>query len=301
MMNPDLNDPEWQKQRETLWKKIANDLGGEISRKKLSQLRPMFFEMEFDYGNERKYGDFRFDALRASIWCPVQTVERWRKHLTQDLHRWKGGRGFNFADELKAFAGLNLSRDHLGWDIQTELEVIRYILGDNYQPQGFAFEGQSTIYPVSANYVHYWWISNISKWLRGALPNDDVKWAHLLDYWASALPYVDPIMFKLKYSRNGQVSRAQYSLQSTLLRLNNYDIEKIKQTKLQGDEPVIVEDSGKRSAFVSRLKLKLSEGCIPEGLRALWKTVQQQDFEFPEWHDYLNADEDIGDQVAKSM
>ena len=55
MMNPDLNDQQWQKQRGTRWTEIADDLSGELRRKQLAQIWPMLFEREKGDGGNKVY------------------------------------------------------------------------------------------------------------------------------------------------------------------------------------------------------------------------------------------------------
>ena len=297
MMDPDLNDPVWREEREAQWKRLADYLSDEYSRKKLRQLRPMFFETEFDYGNEEKYGELKYQHLRALFHCPVQTPDRWRKYLLEDLPRWEG-EDYNLSEYLESLADFNDSREHLGWDMETELEAIRYVCGDKYVDGDYVFEGRRVAYPLDANRLHATWIEKICVWLEGeGLPQPDVKWSHLIDYWVSVLPYLAPVFFQYRFSVCTSVEMAQHSLQSVMMLIQDYSLDKLVVEKKRDRKAIIANDTGRREAFSQELLSTLDRIELPPDMEALWTMTKQPGFKVNDWYEYLDPEEDNGNAI----
>lgn len=280
MQSPDTTDPQWTAEREKLWRRYADDLSEELSRKEIAWIRPMFFEPEFDYGNA-KYGELKHNHRLAIRLCPIQTQERWRRYLIEDAPRWVG-KEYKLAEEMRDMASFDddLLSGFTGMDVTTQVELVQYLFGDRFIRGNFEFEGVTASYPVTANYVHDSFIRHADSWLSGCNPAEDIKWHHFVEYWRSALPYVNGVYFKYKRSRSGGVSAAQGCLQRVLMSIRDYDIEEVKQYQSnRGEDSVIVQDKGLRQQTADALKDMLDhDQSLPTGLRDLWEMAQSAEF-----------------------
>ncbi|MEW8507173.1 MAG: hypothetical protein AB2598_10745 [Candidatus Thiodiazotropha sp.] len=297
MIDPDLNDPAWLVKREETWEGRVRDLSGHLSRKQIKQIRPMFFELEFDYGNEDKYGEYKHDFERASNYCPVQTRERWRRYITEDIPRWLGD-DFDLRRYMESFAHFdNQYRMAMGWDMQTELEVIDYLLGNGYVENGYVFEGRCVDYPVPANRIYFDWIFNVYHWLAGNTPQADVKWSHLIDFWVSTLPYVHRVFFSYKRSSHGRVKQGQNWLQNVLVLIQEYSLDKLTLKQKEERSAVIESDTGRRKEFVDELVRALDCKELPSEFSELWNSAKQSGFEPSDQFDYMDPKDDVGNEV----
>lgn len=191
MLKPDINDPAWIAQRETIWKPIEKSLSGEFSKKELRVAREIFFTGDYDLS--KKDHEAFFDATGEAwefAFYPEQTVQSWTNYFTKTLPERYRHRSYNLVRWIPRFAGFDVEYERFGWDVVTELELHHFLLGDSYIPGEISLLGYTSRNAYAPDHVVLDWNRPILRWYCNRIGSDN-KWIHLKKYWLSALPYLD--------------------------------------------------------------------------------------------------------------
>jgi len=178
-------NPEWIKQRETLWKPIGKDFATELSKKEYAPVQHYFMTGEFLNG-ERFEGDS--SDLASFVWFPLQTPEAW-DYLFE--HRVLGSAVF---EELFYFSFEPL------WDYaltpDEELALWDYFLPLTFQPKvrSRVPVGEKKEY-IEFNVDPFKVVSPIIPYLTSEIrkqkKNEVDKYYRRLDYFLSCLPNLE--------------------------------------------------------------------------------------------------------------
>lgn len=221
MFNPDIHDPEWQKQRAAQWESLSKPLKKDFTRKQMAVLKGWFMGEPYEYANYEKYGD----ALACSwtwpmVLHPIQTPTFWKKLLLEDLKKWHGPR-YVLEHGLSHLSGLQAEdRSEVGWGFETSLEAAAYSLGERFVTGPYEFEGIACRYPFSVGNMISGWNFGASQWLAGVAQNDDSVIAHYFEHWRQAMALAHPAYFDFVASR--KVWQTQLFLHGFMRRVQNY-------------------------------------------------------------------------------
>lgn len=294
-MNPDIKDPVWIEQRETQWKALQAFLKSSIRRTELMQWRKVFFgEEEFEYRNKRKYGENDLNYYMGFVVYPIQTPERWSFLIKEQYPKW----WIKEKAFLKYLTGLIQSISNLGgdlnrwgWDVKTQVEVFRFMLGERYVNGQYDVCGHSLKYPFSASWIHNLWLEQIDFWLTGSIAFPDVRGRHLLGYWKSCLTHLHPWFFEPRLLRNWGVKGPQWHLKSLMAFCTRYDLDAMK-AHCRQENSVEMIDCGERQVFLNELKILFETADLPEPMQRLWKMAKAEKDFGPESHGEMPENED---------
>ncbi|NRB41740.1 MAG: hypothetical protein HRU20_25260 [Pseudomonadales bacterium] len=278
MINPDITDPKWIAEREALFIIYKRDLAGEYSRKQIAWIKPTFFEAEFDYGNEKKYGEYATYIGSAMHECPIQTVERWDKWF-EDIQAWIPSEYKQNQEVNRIIAGHSQwknwdVRTEPSWDLATELELFHYYLGYTYQPGPFTFKHfHFEKHPLSPTEFGGIWNSRLSNWLVGGIPDAAIKYTYLMDFGLSCIPFIHPFVLAHAIQVFAKLC-ANFNPEDAFRDEIEYNLEYDKDYK--------VEDNGERQKFLLELQEKFLKLDLDPAVFECWEKCQVPGYEIVE-------------------
>lgn len=295
-MNPDIKDPVWIKQRDTQWKTLQAFLKSSIRRTELMQWRKVFFgDEEYEYRNKRKHGENDLNFCMGFLLYPIQTPERW-SFLIKDQYPkwWLTEKVFikNLTELIRSMS--NLGGEDLrtwGWNLETQVEMHRFLLGDRFVTGDYELCGKTMKYPVYASWFHKLWLGQINSWLGGYIAYPDVSGRHLIGYWLSCVAYLHPLFFEPRLLRDYAVMIPQMGLKSLMASCNHYDLEAMK-IQCQQENGHELLDNGERQAFLAELKTVFDTADLPAPMERLWQMAKEEKDFGPESHGEMPENED---------
>lgn len=283
MMNPDLNDPDWLEGREVLWLDIADSLADTYSKKQISQMKPIFFEEHFDYGNTDKYGDAATHHVNAFFWNPVQTPESWARWFTVDLPEW-----LDYSVESKlnswmySMAFSKGSDNHrYGWPTHTAAELFTFCYGEKVTLGPYRFlNHELERHPLlGSTGVEFYtnWLSDMVGWLMGYNTSSVNVGSQLLPMWLSTLDFINPLYFQHELKES--IRDSQEDLQQLFVFCrDDYSLENELLNRTKNVDEALKNNTGLREQFLLDFKRLFIDTEKPEALEQLWHKSQKADF-----------------------
>lgn len=294
-MNPDIKDPAWIKLREAQWKTLEAFLKGDIRRAELAQWRKVFFgEEEFVFGDKRKYPGNPYNIFMGFVVWPIQTTERWLYLFQEQYPKWWPTEKIlmQYLPELiQTLSNMSLDLNRWGWDVDTQVHLHRFMVGEHYVDGVYYIAGYALKYPYRASAIHRQWLSQIYFWLCGSILYPDTRERHLIGYWMSCLEYLHPWFFEPRLVRNYGVQLPQMRLKSLMAYCVNYDVEAIKaQCLLEKGRELI--DGGERQAFLDEIRSIFETADLPVAMKRLWQMAKEDTTFGAESHGLMPENED---------
>lgn len=296
MFDPDIHDPEWQKQRAARWELLSKYHKKDFTRKQMAVLKGWFMGEPYEYGNYEKYGDdFACSWTWPMVLHPIQTKSFWKKLLLEDLKKWQGPL-YSLESGLAHLAGLHAAdRSEVGWDFETSLDAAAYVMGDRFVTGPYEFEGVACRYPFSIGGMIKSWNWGAFEWLGGETKNDESVIAHYFEHWTQAMALAHPAYFSLLASR--RLWQTQLFLQGFMQRVQDY-------------EPLIEEHSKEyhlsekgienRLRFRRQIKDYFESPNCPEKIQKLYEFSIDPNYKRPSKFKKMPEELDITDAEIKN-
>lgn len=253
--------------RSDVWDRFVIDASEAYSRQELEWLKPMFFEAEFEYGNDSKYGVFAKDYLKAFKFCPAQNVEVWDDWFSNKLPLWLEDdfeiKLPGILRELGQDQGFQV--ENYGWPFELTIDLFYFCYGKKITTVSFDFlDFRLDVHPLlRPNIVefHRISISNIQSWLKGSNHTAGLFHAKLVCFWLSIFNWLPPAFFDLKLHVGSQ--KQQCLLQDLFITLRDKE-------NLQLDP--------ERNEFVDLFIDGITSNSVPRECRDLWFASQDPNF-----------------------
>lgn len=253
--------------RSDVWDRFVNNASETFSRQELEWLKPMFFETEFEYGNDSKYGVFAKDYLKAFKFCPAQNVEVWNDWFSNKLPLWLED---DYERKLPAILrelgqGQGFQVENYGWPFELTVDLFYFCYGKKITTVSFDFlDSRLDVHPLlRPNIVefHRTSISNILRWFNGSNHTAGLFHARLVSFWLSIFNWLPPAFFDLKLYVGAQ--KQQCLLQDLFITLRDRENLKL---------------DAERNEFVELFIDGVTSNRVPRECRDLWFASQDPDF-----------------------
>lgn len=259
------NDPEWIRQREALWEDTLEkfDISAELSSKTVEALRRYFMTGEVAADGEPPGARSRLSFFPA---MNIEAIEHVLKYNMPD------GASDKDIEELKIFFYVGV-KNVPGISLDEALTIFRYVFGTTYSPNWELpfIVGNENEKRRSHLDPHGAFQSGaiIVNWLGD--PNDpEPIWFHLMDYWFSLLPHVDPIVFRVGDRSHwvpGVNMKVTHRVIKRLLGICAHQIDCTKGAP-EGEE---------RRQYMREFYERMETMDGPDDLLALWQSVKDSD------------------------
>lgn len=216
----DLNftkDPQWRRQRESLWKKKEAFLRDEFTKKELEVYRRYFMD-----GELTTHKDFSVNDVAKILYFPLKTPEAW-EYLTQNVLEGRtnpqdpeGYNGF-----LQGMVTTVIQRmDRSGWTYEEQCVLFTWLLSDEFKPKITTKVpiGPKKLCPtlvLDPDDVFQSAVETIYFWLYDAVIEFMPVMVSKMGYLISLIPKVDQRFFDVELHDNFEETKAGLRIRHT--------------------------------------------------------------------------------------